>query len=145
MKRKYKNYRRGAAGFTLIELLLVLVILAILASVVVVKFTGRQEQAQTTKVKVDIKSIETALESFKLDAQRLPTSEEGLQSLIDAPAGLTDMHAPYLSLPPDPWKHPYMYKNPGTHNSRGYDIYSIGPDGQDGTADDIGNWDDSTK
>ncbi|HZZ42469.1 MAG TPA: type II secretion system major pseudopilin GspG [Tepidisphaeraceae bacterium] len=130
--------RRNA--FTLIELLLVLVILAVLAAVVVPKFTHRSEDAKLTAAKTDISNMETALDAFEIDCGRTPTSEEGLQALVQNPANLPDWKGPYLKrLNMDPWQHPYVYVSPGQHNTSGIDLYSMGPDGREGN-DDITNW-----
>jgi len=135
--------RRLAPGFTLIELLLVLVILAALAAVVVPRFTKRSEQARITAAKTDIAALEVQLDSFEVDTGRYPTTEEGLRALIESPANLNGWNGPYLkknAVPNDPWGHAYVYTCPGAHNTSGYDLHSLGPDGQDGSDDDIDNW-----
>jgi general secretion pathway protein G len=127
-------------GFTLVELLLVLVILAVLAAVVVPKFVNRPEQAKQTAAKADATMIENQLEQFSVDVGRYPTPEEGLAVLVDGEA-LKGWKGPYLKdLPKDPWGHPYLYANPGTHHVKGIDVWSAGPNGNDGDDDDIGNW-----
>jgi general secretion pathway protein G len=134
---------RGLArAFTLIELLLVLVILGTLAALVVPKFTKRSEQAKVTGARTDIANIEVALDAFEVDCGRYPTTEEGLKVLVDEPSGLSGWHGPYLKrgMPKDTWGNPYMYRQPGQHNTSSYDLYSFGPDGQEGGADDIDNW-----
>lgn len=129
-------------AFTLIELLLVLVILAVLASLVVPRFAGRSEQAKTTAANTDVASIATALRIFEVDCSRYPTTEEGLGALLSQPANVSGWKSPYLErgLPKDPWGKAYVYRCPGEHNLNGYDLYSYGPDGQDGGGDDIDNW-----
>ena len=129
-------------GFTLVELLLVLVILAVLAAVVVPKFTKRSEQARTTAASTDIANLGTALDAFEIDTGRYPTSDEGLRALIEAPANAKDWKGPYLKrmVSNDPWGNAYVYRAPGQHNASGYDLYSHGPDGQEGGGDDIDNW-----
>jgi len=139
-----RNPTRRAAmreAFTLIELLLVLVILAILAAVVVPKFTNRSQQAKETAAKTDISSLETALDAFEVDCSHFPSTEEGLGALVNAPQNATNWKGPYIKrdIPKDPWGNTYVYKFPGTHNANGYDLYSTGPDGRDGN-DDITNW-----
>jgi len=133
---------RRRSGFTLIELLLVLVILATLAALVVPKFAGRTEQAKVTRAKTDISRLETALDAFEVDNGRYPTTEEGLMVLYRQPAGLETWRGPYIKrgVPKDPWGRQYIYVYPGRHNTQGYDLYSVGPDGQEGTEDDIVNW-----
>lgn len=129
-------------GFTLIELLLVLVILAVLAAVVVPKFTKRSEQARITAATSDIASFGLVLDTFEVDTGRCPTTEEGLKALMEAPGNIKDWKGPYLKrlVLNDPWGNPYVYRCPGQHNSSGYDLYSFGPDGQEGGSDDIDNW-----
>ena len=133
---------RGTGGFTLIELLLVLVILATLAAVVVPKFTRRSEQARVTAARVEISRLELQLEAFEVDTGRYPTTQEGLGALMEEPGDVKGWHGPYLSrgVSNDPWGKPYVYKAPGEHNTAGYDLYSFGPDGQEGGDDDIDNW-----
>lgn len=135
-----RTYHRSA--FTLVELLLVLVILAVLAAVVVPKFTNRSEQARNVAARTDIKVIETALDAFEIDNGRYPSGEEGLGALIDAPANLKAWQGPYLkgNLPVDPWGNAYVYEFPGTHTRSGYDLYSFGPDGREGGDDDVTSW-----
>jgi len=92
----------------------------------------------------EISLIRAAVDTFEVDCGRYPTSEEGLQALVAAPAGLAGWHGPYLniSLFADPWHNAYVYRCPGLHNPRSYDLHSLGPDGLDGTEDDIDNWHD---
>ena len=132
----------AARAFTLIELLLVLVILATLAALVVPKFTKRSEQAKTTGAATDIANIDVALDAFEIDSGRYPSNEEGIRALIEQPSGLSGWRGPYLKrgVPKDPWGNPYTYRFPGQHNVNGYDLYSFGPDGQEGGGDDIDNW-----
>jgi general secretion pathway protein G len=133
--------RRRQAAFSLIELLLVLVILAVLAAVIVPKFTNRSEQARLTAAKTDISMLETALDSFEIDNGRFPTTEEGLDALVRAPSSLPDWKGPYIKRgsPLDPWGQAYVYRYPGTNNENGYDLSSLGPDKREGN-DDPNNW-----
>ena len=130
---------RLAQAFTLIELLLVLVILTVLAAVVVPKFAGRSKQARVTAAGADISNIESAADTFELDTGRYPAT---LDDLMQQPSDVKVWNGPYLkrSVPNDPWGNAYIYKSPGDHNSSGYDLYSFGPDGQEGGGDDIDNW-----
>jgi len=84
------------------------------------------------------------LNAYKINLGSFPTSAEGLEALVREPENKADQwRGPYLNettLPLDPWKEPYQYRCPGQHNKSGYDLWSKGPDKQDGTADDIGNW-----
>ncbi len=137
-----KALTRSARGFTLIELLLVLVILATLAAIVVPKFTRRTEQAKLTAAATEISNIELALDTFEVDCGRYPTTEEGLKALVEQPSNADGWHDSYIKrgVPRDPWGNAYLYRYPGRHNTSGYDLYSFGPDGQDGGGDDIDNW-----
>jgi general secretion pathway protein G len=136
--------RFSERGFTLIELLLVMVILTVLAAVVVPKFTKRSEQARITAANTDISNLEVALDAFEVDMGRYPTSTEGMKALVEQPTGTTSTSwkGPYIKrgIPNDPWGNQYLYTIPGKHNTKGYDLYSYGPDGQDGGSDDIDNW-----
>jgi general secretion pathway protein G len=131
----------GKGGFTLVELLLVLVILGILAALVLPKFTGRTEQARTTAAQTQISTFGTALDAFEVDTGTYPRGQDGLAQLISPPADVTNWRGPYLKsdIPLDPWGHAYIYEFPGRTNPSGYDIRSMGPDGQANTADDIVN------
>lgn len=137
-----RKKRVFANAFTLIELLLVLVILAVLASVVVPRFTKRSEQARLTAAKADIASIGLSLDAFEVDCGRYPTTPEGLQALVEQPATVNNWQGSYLKngTPKDPWGIPYVYLCPGQHRPDGYDLSSCGPDGQPGGGDDIDNW-----
>ena len=133
--------RRAARAFTLVELLLVLVILAVLAAVVVPKFTKRSEQARITAAITDIANLGSQLDQFEVDTGRYPTSDEGLKALVEQPSNVKNWKGPYIKkMVNDPWGNPYIYKAPGTHNSSSYDLYSYGPDGQEGGGDDLDNW-----
>ncbi|HVT88637.1 MAG TPA: type II secretion system major pseudopilin GspG [Tepidisphaeraceae bacterium] len=126
-------------AFTLIELLLVMVILVILASVVVPMFPRRTDDARKTRAMADVSSLETAISTFNVDCGRYPSNDEGLLALTKNP-GMDDWKGPYLKLVPiDPWGNSYVYHVPGTHLPDMFDLYSYGPDKQEGN-DDIGNW-----
>jgi general secretion pathway protein G len=133
-------------GFTLIEIMVVVIIIGILAALVVPQFTGRTERARIAAAKTQIDSLfSTALDMYEADNGNYPSSDQGLQALRIQPT--TDpvpknWKGPYLKkdVPVDPWGNAYIYAYPGTHNTAGYDLYSYGPDGQDGTDDDISNW-----
>jgi general secretion pathway protein G len=138
---RFRISRKARRGFTLIELLLVLVILAVLAAVVVPKFTHRSEEAKIAAAKADIAAIDIALDAYEIDNSKFPTTEEGLAALSVAPPSATNWKGPYLkrAVDKDQWGNPYIYRNPGQHNPSGYDLSSYGPDGREGT-DDIDNW-----
>lgn len=132
-------------GFTLIELMIVVIIIAALAGMIVPRLTGRSEQAKIGVAKADIDSnIAMGLKLYELDNGNFPSSEQGLNALMTKPTSNplpTNWNGPYLEKRPvDPWKSLYQYKYPGVHNPMGYDLYSLGKDGIEGTEDDIGNW-----
>jgi general secretion pathway protein G len=130
-------------GFTLVEMLLVLVILAVLAAIVIPKFSGRSQQAKITAAHSQISSIEMALDAFEVDNGFFPKGNAGLNALVEVPSGATNWKGPYLKkgIPLDPWGNAYIYNYPGRNNADGYDLMSIGPDGRVGGDDDITNWD----
>jgi general secretion pathway protein G len=138
-----KLIHRRKHGFTLVEMLLVLVILAVLAAIVIPKFSGRSQQAKVTAAHSQISSIELALDAFEVDTGYYPTGNAGLNALVDEPSGAQNWKGPYLKkgIPLDPWGNPYVYNYPGKNNAKGYDIMSMGPDGRAGGDDDITNWD----
>ena len=142
-RRKWNAY----SGFTLIELLLVLVILAVLATIVMRNTSGISEKARITTAKSQMKILESSLEEFEIDVGRYPTSEEGLNALTEQPGNVKGWSHPYLKqkIGNDPWGHPYIYKFPGSKNSKSFDVFSAGPDGAEGTDDDIGNWNEDSK
>jgi general secretion pathway protein G len=132
-------------GFTLIEVLMVLVILVILMSLAVTTYTGMHKRALVDATKVEIGIFESALENYHLSLNSYPSTTQGLQALRVAPSDLPDQEkwdGPYLNkdIPMDPWGHPYNYASPGNNNRDTFDVWSAGPDGIAGTADDIGNW-----
>jgi general secretion pathway protein G len=129
---------------TLIEILVVLVLIGIVLGIVGGNFIGRGEKAKADAAKIEIGQIGQALDLFKLEVGRYPTSQEGLQALITAPPGLSSWNGPYWkksTLPKDPWGNEYKYTAPGQHGA--YDILSYGADGReggDGTDKDIASW-----
>lgn len=139
---EFRNRRSSRGGFTLIELLLVLVILGVLAAIVVPKFSGRTEQARITAAQSQISTFSTALDAFEVDNGYYPRGKSGLSDLVVAPRDAQSWRGPYLQkdIPNDPWSNAYIYESPGKNNPSGYDISSMGPDGQANTDDDITNW-----
>ncbi|MFO7808535.1 type II secretion system major pseudopilin GspG [Guyparkeria sp.] len=137
---------RGARGFTLIEIMVVVVILGILAAIVVPRVMDRPDEARITKAKQDIRTLESALNLYRLDNFRYPTTEQGLQALVgrstSGPEASQYREGGYMDrLPQDPWGHPYQYLNPGRHGE--LDVFSYGADGRrggEGIDSDIGNW-----
>jgi len=149
-KNMFNNRKSiGNQGFTLIELMVVLVILGILAGLIVPRIMGRPEEARRMKAKIQIQSMETALQLYKLDNGNYPTTEQGLASLVEAPAAgelaKSWREGGYLEkgrVPKDPWDNDYIYLSPGTRGD--FDLISYGPDGVAGGEDkneDINNWD----
>ena len=124
-------------AFTLVELLLVVVILGALAAMIVPRLVGRTEQAKVSIAKADITSnIPLALDLYELDNGRYPSA---IQAIISNPGGLQSWNGPYSKNEPiDPWGNEYKYRYPSSHG-KDYDLYSLGPDGVEGT-DDVTNW-----
>ncbi|PXA04514.1 type II secretion system protein GspG [Coraliomargarita sinensis] len=145
MQTRLQRNRKQQAGFSLIEILIVIALIAILVTVTIGNldniFGGQQEKvagifvSQTAKI---------GFQAYKLDVGNYPSTEEGISALVKAPAGKDSRwKGPYLEeVPLDPWGNAYQYRFPGSKNingARGYDIWSLGPDGVE-SADDIGNW-----
>ncbi len=139
---------RDSRGFTLIELMVVIVILGILAAIIAPRIVGRSDEARVAEAKVQIKNFETALKLYKLDNGMYPTTEQGLEALVEKPTVGTIpknwRKGGYLEskkVPLDPWGNPYIYVSPGLHGD--YDIISYGADGVrggEGFDSDIENW-----
>ncbi|HEX5399888.1 MAG TPA: type II secretion system major pseudopilin GspG [Verrucomicrobiae bacterium] len=127
-------------AFTLVEMLLVVTIIGVLAALVVPRIVGLGEHSRIIKAQADINGgIKTALGHYEIDNGHFP---QRLQDLLTQPSTATHWSGPYLDkLPLDPWMHPYIYYYPGKHNPKDYDLLSAGPDGREGTEDDIVNWD----
>lgn len=136
--------RARQAGFTLIELMVVLVIIGVLAALIVPNVLDRADDARATAAKTDVNNLMQALKLYRLDNQRYPTTEQGLQALVAKPATppVPTNWKPYVEkLPNDPWGRPYQYLNPGVKGE--IDVMSFGADGQpggEGNNADIGSW-----
>jgi general secretion pathway protein G len=139
--------KRGQRGITLIELLVVLTILAFISAIVVINVLPERDKAAVKKTRIDITTIEGALDQYRLDMMTYPSTEQGLQALVTAPAGApnADQYRPggYVRNGPplDPWGSPYQYRFPGERGA--VDIFSYGADqapGGEGLNADIGNW-----
>ncbi len=146
-----KTVSRGRPGFTLVEILVVVIILGILAGLIIPRIADQPEKARRTKAKMQIESLETALKLYKLDNGYYPTTDQGLEALVNKP---TSGKIPnrwrdggYLEkgrIPADPWDRNFLYLSPGVHN-RDFDLYSLGADGEVGGEDadaDVTNWGD---
>ena len=136
--------RRRGRGFTLIELMVVLVIIGVLAALIVPNVLDRADDARVTAARTDVNNLVQALKLYRLDNQRYPSGEQGLEALVRKPtAGTVPPNwRPYLDkLPNDPWGRAYQYVNPGVRGE--VDVFSFGADGQpggEGPDADIGNW-----
>ena len=134
---------RNKDGFTLIELLVVMIIIGLLAALVGPRFIRQEEKAKIKATKAQIELLGTALDTFRLDVGRYPTTEEGLEALRTKPGALDRWDGPYLKkdLPLDPWGKAYAYRSPGEHGP--FDIVSYGADGPaggEGDNRDITSW-----
>lgn len=146
MMTRYRNIRRRARrqrGFTLIEVMVVVVILSILAAIIVPRIMDRPDKARMVKAQADIHALESALNLYRLDNHNYPTTDQGLDALVQKPADAPSWkEGGYVDhMPKDPWGRPYQYLNPGTHGA--IDIFSLGADGQpggEGKDADVGNW-----
>jgi general secretion pathway protein G len=146
MSSKHYSYQIQR-GFTLIEIMVVIIIIGVLAALIVPKVMSRPDEARATAARTDISSILQALNLYKLDNHRYPSTEQGLQALVKKP---TISPIPenwkgngYLErVPKDPWGHPFQYLQPGLHGE--IDVSSLGADGErggEGSDADIGSWD----
>ncbi|OPX36741.1 MAG: type II secretion system protein GspG [Desulfobacteraceae bacterium 4484_190.3] len=142
MENKRRRIRKDQ-GFTLIELLIVMIILGLLAALVGPKMFGKVGKSKQNAAKAQISMFETALDTYRLDVGRYPTTEQGLNALRTKPDEAQKWDGPYLpkAVPVDPWGKPYEYISPGEHGD--YDIKSYGADGQEGGENenkDIVSW-----
>lgn len=132
-----------SSGFTLIEIVIVLTIISILAAGSIYMLKGNVDFAKETRVNGDLGTISTQLQMYEARNSRLPTTEQGLKALVEKPTSepVPENWAPLMEeVPKDAWGQEYKYRYPATKSKKAFDIYSVGADGQDGTADDIGNW-----
>ncbi len=143
-KMRYK-IRYQERGFTLIEILVVIIIIGLLAALVGPRLFGKVSTAKQKAAKAQIELFGTALDTFRLDIGRYPTTEEGLKVLREKPSGVENWQGPYLpkEIPVDPWNRPYVYRSPGQQGD--YDLISYGLDGAEGGEgenQDIVSWKD---
>jgi general secretion pathway protein G len=136
--------RTQAQGFTLMEMMLVLFIIALILGGGVYLMKNVGQDAEISKAKADVSAWETNLIRYKTRNLFVPTQQQGLEAMVTAPNSdpkpkiWSQLSKPEALM--DPWGHKYQYRNPGKHNPASYDVFSLGPDGSEGTADDIGNW-----
>ena len=141
-----KRIIRRSDGFTLIEIMVVLIIIGLLASIVVPRLMGRTEEAKRTKTAVQIRNFQSALDLYKLDSGNYPTTDQGLQALVEKPAigeiPKNWKEGGYIDkIPKDAWGNNYIFISPGIHTD--FDLYSYGADGEeggDGKNADIQSW-----
>lgn len=125
--------RAAQRGMTLIEILVVLTLIGIIMGIVAGNFIGRGEEAKVKAAKIEMSQISQALDLFKLEVGRYPTTQEGLQALVSSPTGVSNWNGPYWkknALPKDPWGNDYRYNSPAA--SAPYEIVSLGADGKEG-------------
>ena len=142
-KMNTKPMNLNQKGFSLIEVMVVLLIIGIMASMIAPQILGTQAEAQMKKAAVDVQSLESAMTRYKLSNNQFPTTEQGLDALVNQPTidpiPRNYPQGGYITrLPEDPWGNPYQLVSPGELGV--VDIFSNGPDGEPGTDDDIGNW-----
>ena len=156
MKRRFSEKRPSVRGFTLVEMLVVLAILVLLVGMVAPRVLKSQKKADVNNAKAQLGMFRTCLERYAVDMKDFPTTEQGLQALLAPPErdsgaenaegekASSGWDGPYVNqdtLPKDPWSNDYQYEYPPTHGKGDYpDIWSFGPDGEDGTEDDIVSW-----
>lgn len=146
MSRVYSRVFGSTSGFTLIEIMVVIIILGILVGLIVPRFMEKPERARRVKAQLQIESISTALKEYKLDSGDYPTTEQGLEALVEKPSiGKIPKKYPekgYLpKIPKDPWDNDYIYISPGEHGD--FDLISYGADGEEGGEDknaDVQSW-----
>ena len=142
--KRRNSILRSRDGFTLIELMVVMIILGLLAALVVPRMFGRIGEAKQNSARAQIELFGTALDSFRLDVGRYPTTAEGLEALTSPVSGVDEWNGPYLKkieIPLDPWNNPYVYEAPGKFGD--YDLYSLGADkaeGGEGENADVVSW-----
>jgi len=137
-----------SAGFTLIEIMAVVLIIGLLSTIVGVSIFAQVDKGRVTSASVQIANLESVLELYRMDNAHYPTTEQGLDALVNEPDGAKNFPpGGYLQkrrIPEDPWGNPYEYEQPGQNNAHSFDLWSYGADGKpggEGVDADIGNWD----
>jgi general secretion pathway protein G len=142
--KQQRNSRAGTTGFTLIELLVVLVILGLLAGLVGPRVIKHLGESKTKTAMLQIDELSSALDLYRLEIGTYPTTDQGLEALVEKPVGVEQWNGPYLrkkTVRLDPWGQPYRYRSPGEHDA--FDIYTYGADnaeGGEGEARDVLGW-----
>ena len=139
---KERKSRKKILGFTLLELLVVILILGLLAGIVIPRIVGRVDQAKYESTRIQLKALKSALEQFRMDNGFYPTTEQGLRALVEKPEippFPKRWHSYLDELPMDGWGNEFVYFSPG-EKGRPYELFSVGPDGIEGTEDDISVW-----
>ena len=150
--RNWITKQQSQRGLTLVELLVVVVILGLLTGIVGVNVFNRLKKARVAAAKTQIYNLSQALDSFRIDNGFYPTTEQGLDALIEKPTFGGRLPKSYPSggylkqknLPLDPWSEQYNFVSPGVNNPDSFDLWSNGEDAEEGTEDDINNWDDTS-
>jgi general secretion pathway protein G len=141
-RNRRSSFRRTLErGFTLVEMLVVISIIALIMALVGPRVLNFLAESKTKAAKIQIASLESALDLYALDTGQYPSSSDGLDALMHRPGGVTSWSGPYLKgneVPNDPWGRPYIYRSPGEHGP--YDIVSYGPKGQEGGTAEINSW-----
>lgn len=144
-----ENTTRRDRGFTLIEIMAVVLIIGLLSTLVGIAIFPQIDKSRVNTARAQIRMLDAALETYRMDNAKFPNSEQGLRALITAPTDAANyQEGGYLRerrVPKDPWGQPYQYESPGQHNSHSYDLWSFGADGTlggEGVDADIGNWSD---
>ena len=141
-RNRRSSFRRTLErGFTLVEMLVVISIIALIMALVGPRVLNFLAESKVKAAKIQIASLESALDLYALDTGQYPSSSDGLDALMHRPGGVTSWSGPYLKgneVPNDPWGKPYIYRAPGEHGP--YDIVSYGPKGQEGGTAEINSW-----
>ena len=144
MNTSLRATRRTVRGFTLMEMILVLAIISLLVGLGIYSLTNVGTSSEMVAANANVHTLDTNLIRYKTMAGALPSQAQGLKALTIRPSGDPAPNMWVQCVEPnaliDPWGKPYQYRNPGKRKTNGYDVYSLGPDGVDGTEDDIGNW-----